>query len=161
MKQRQLLWIGCLVAILVGLPVMLRTGYAAFCLLRGEHFYHGLPTSYWATATRRFASSERWLNDHPTWFQEVVGWTGLGGEPAIFSHDPAAVRVLSDLLGDNDEDICTLAATSLGDIGPPANDAVPALLNLARGGPEGLREAAAQTLLKIKPSSGAILPTVL
>lgn len=45
------------------------------------------------------------------------------------------------------------AATGLGELGPPAKEAVPALLRAYRGGDETLREAAARALKRIDPEA--------
>jgi hypothetical protein len=57
-KRKRLLWAGGILAgLLIGVPVLLWSGYAVLALLRHEHFYHGMPASWWGHVTF-------WRGDH-------------------------------------------------------------------------------------------------
>jgi HEAT repeat protein len=62
-----------------------------------------------------------------------------------------AVPVLIELLGDSDELVRNGAAVSLGEIGPDAKAAVPALLNVRDGQVQPVRRNADEALSKIAP----------
>jgi hypothetical protein len=127
---------------------------------RGEHFYHGLPSSHWSEAIKQAWSgsppnglpwSWRWL-DSP---QAYLGPRGDGGAMA----DPAAVPVILDLLGDPDDFVQGMAATGLGELQPP-EQITPALVALLHH-PEARRRAGACSVLyRFGPAAKEAVPAL-
>jgi HEAT repeat protein len=104
MKRHRILWIT------VGLLAVLAAGPFAYYLcarLRGEHFYRGLPTSYWRREVRRWCENptawspsrvERLLN-------RVLRQHRYSEEPVVLKElraDPRVLPVLLDLMHDDD-----------------------------------------------------------
>jgi hypothetical protein len=80
----------------VSLPVLA----LMVALGHGEHFYAGLPTSFWRQQLLEWHDKPR-LKSWPLeeWADTLVKlWTFRGGKPAVLSGDPAATAVLLDLL---------------------------------------------------------------
>jgi HEAT repeat protein len=63
------------------------------------------------------------------------------------------VPELVDLLGSDDPAMRAAAASSLADIGPAADDAVPELMRMVRDGDADVRKAAEAALARIQPDS--------
>jgi hypothetical protein len=143
MKRRRLLWAGGILAgLLVGVPVLLWSGYAALALMRHEHFYHGLPSSWWRRqfTWRRgyheedgsYSSSgyERFDRLSRSWIGPVTNYLGISQPPngfAIFS-DPAAAPVLCDLIRDGEVDTRLVAAECLARMQLHLEVVMPALI---------------------------------
>jgi HEAT repeat protein len=166
MKKRRFLMPAGILAILVGLPSILWGGYVAYHASRGEHFYRGLPSSYWRGPVSRWAREEpprlgRRLTWAPGWLDRPLAYLGLVGEPAVLSRDPRAVPVLIDLLKDMDNAVRKEAIEALGRNGLAASQAVPALLVAFEGPAISVRHRIVLALERIKPSGEEILPTVL
>jgi HEAT repeat protein len=145
MKRRRLLWVGGILAgLLVGLPVLLWSGYAALALYRHEHFYHGLPSSWWRRQVTRLGL--HWVTPPPptgtgrylhvalalsqSRFAPVTNYLGISQLPdgtGLFG-DPAAAPVLCDFIRDGDEDACLMAAQALSQMHLHPEVAIPALI---------------------------------
>jgi len=148
--------------------------------LKGEAFYNGRPTSYWAGAVDDFAQQRGWDD---SWLAATLNGIGLNSWVAnrnacpdlLERKEPAAVLVLIALLQNPDPDIRSWAAWGLGNIGPEARAAVPALVLLltdeglyqrsnvrpgltARGLPEGVSQTAAWALGQIGPDARPAIP---
>jgi HEAT repeat protein len=124
--------------VLVALPFAPWGYYAILGLLRGDHFYHGLSSSYWCAAVR--ASAEGSTSTAPYSWPVLVRWwqyLGLDGYPAVLKGDPEAVPVLIDMLQSRDVRICLRALQALH--GPQAKPAVPAVLEVLRPRLRGMR----------------------
>jgi hypothetical protein len=119
MKRKRLLWAGGILAgLLVGVPVLLWSGYAVLALLRHEHFYHALPSSWWrrqVTLMRPYWDPNRgfFVDGRYFAFTKTLASSRLGpvtdyfglSTPAntgIALQDPAAAGVLCDLVQDGD-----------------------------------------------------------
>jgi HEAT repeat protein len=166
MKKRRLPRVLLFPAILLLLPFLFWASYAAISLLQGEHFYHGLPTSHWARATRRWLRSEDgWLRKQlpwvPVWFDGPLAYLGFAGKPAVLNGDVAAVPVLVDLLREEEMGARSIAAETLGSLGPAATMAVPALAKALQDEDLFVRRNAAVALCNLGPSSEAVSATVL
>jgi hypothetical protein len=128
MKRKRLVWAGGILAgVLVGVPVLLWSGYALLALLRQEHFYHGLPSGWWRgqfarwrgyndeTAKIEHGDYERIDRLSRSWVGPVTDYFAIS-QPlngfAIF-YDPAAAPVLCDLVRDGDVDTRLVAAEYL------------------------------------------------
>jgi hypothetical protein len=114
--------------LLIGTPLVFGCIYAGRALLRHEHLYRGLPTSYWERAVRAWEPPGRplpaWM---PAWAAPVAKYLGLTGEPAILHGGPSAVPVLYDLFHSEDASVCWQAADALSHILPPSEAEVMAL----------------------------------
>jgi HEAT repeat protein len=117
--------------------------YMPLGLLRGEAFFDGKPTNYWA----RWLKQERFLGHAPP-----AGDAGKtlreGGE--------AAVPVLRDMAKDPDDDLRSEALLALSMMGPAAKAATPELqatLKTETNSTRFLRAAAA--LAKVDPAAAA------
>jgi HEAT repeat protein len=156
MKKRRLFWTVGLAACLVALPFLLWGGFATVGLLRGQHFYHGLPSGHWARAVRRHVRQENdWLSAGPLWLRELFG---LGGVPDVLKPDPAAIPVVADLLREDDDEVRLAAFETLSAIGLPA---VPVLVEAVglHHDPE-IREQAVKALWSIRPLTSDVMPAV-
>jgi HEAT repeat protein len=121
-----LVWSAGLVLVL---PWLLWGGYAGLAVLRHEHIYHGLPTSYWERAVRAWLPPFEPLPDWvPDCLAPMAQYFGLTGRPAVLESDPAAVPVLGDLLRSDDAHVRELAAHTIYAIGPAASSAATGLL---------------------------------
>jgi HEAT repeat protein len=151
-----------LTGVVLMMPLLLWGGYLGPALLRQERFYHGLPSSYWARAVRRWhrASSRRHQRS-PAWFDAVMMYSGLRGEPAVLQGDPAAVPVLADLARNSDENVRWRAGRALARVGPAAKEAVPILLEVMHEKSLFVRSEAAEALVRIGPTRDEVMPTVL
>src|SRR5437870_5216055 len=168
MRLRRRWLLAVLAGLVLALPLLLWTGYAVLALLGHEHFYHGLPTSYWSMVVRRAnedsdrAMAAGCLGPAPpvSRLDELLESVGLGWGSGILNGDPATVPVLADLLGDDDQEVRWMAATALGAIGPPAETAVPALTR-ALGDPYYLvRWTSADALGYIGPGARSAVPAL-
>ncbi len=134
------------VAVLLGFLLLPDTRLIIVGLYRGEKFYQYKPTGYW---------SKRLL-DHPNMLHSGAGGasmipmrpatlldrakvaTGIGrstftpADPWLTEADPEALPVLQDLLHDPNPDVRAYAAEALGNYGPKAEPAVPALLDMLK-----------------------------
>jgi HEAT repeat protein len=145
MKRRRLLWAGGVLAgLLVGVPVLLWSGYAVLALLRHEHFYHGLPSSWWrrqfsligpcwdpqqrTLVPRRYYHVADALSRSR--FAPVTDYLGMGLPPngvGIYT-DPAAAPMLCDFIRDGDAYTRVIAAQSLAEMRLYPEVAVPELI---------------------------------
>jgi hypothetical protein len=144
MKPKRLLWAGgILTGLMVGVPLLLWSGYAVRALMRHEHFYHGLPSSWWqrqltlmgpdydpqqGMVTGKYADFARKLARSQV--APVTDYIGLsypctGGG---LYNDPAAVAVLCDFVRDGDERLRLGAAQQLSMMHLHPEIAIPALI---------------------------------
>jgi HEAT repeat protein len=118
-----------LAGLVLALPWLLWGGYAGLALYHQEHFYHGLPSSYWERVVRAWSPPERPLPDWvPDRLAPLARYFGLNGSPAVLESDAAAVPVLDDLLRSEDARVRELAARTIFSIGPAASSAARGLL---------------------------------
>jgi hypothetical protein len=147
--------------------------------LRGEAFYNGRPTSYWAGRMRgnqRALVSEDMDPTGPTvrvflavsappwapWENALRLRLGLSELPpgevflVLDEHDSAsAVPVLTALLKDDDAQVRVMASSFLKLMGPGARKAVPALVGALKDDDANVRAAAARALKRIDPQAAA------
>jgi HEAT repeat protein len=109
---------------LVALGIFLDPTRTALGYLRGEKFYQGRPTGYWRKAL---------LSEDST---------------ALASAD--AVPVLIESLTDRNQQVRGRAAAALGEIGPSAKEAVPALLALLKDTKGNLDSQTMEYLRKVE-----------
>ena len=88
-------------------------------------------------------------------------WAVKRIDPTNRSLAAAALPVLTKLVGAKDEILRMQAAGALGDLGPEARDAVPALRKLLEDPNEDVRRTAAESLTKIQgtPVKAPATPT--
>jgi HEAT repeat protein len=169
MSKRRLLWTVALAAFLLSLPFLLWGGYAAVGLVRGQHFYRGFPSGYWARVLRGLPDDnssgqpktpawwEGWL---PAQLNTMLADLGATGDPAVLKGDPAAVPVLTDLLRYPDVAERARATLGISRVGPPAKPAVPALLDALGDDSQQVRSYAAGALVLIHASTAEVMPAV-
>jgi HEAT repeat protein len=129
LTKRRLLWLGAgLVAVLLAALLLLWSCYAVPGLLRGEHFYRGLPSGYWRKRVKDWraqASARR-----PPWpplLLRVADFLGLGPRSAPKLREPEALPVLLDLIDDPDP-LVRIWVVDAVRYGPAGELAVPALI---------------------------------
>jgi hypothetical protein len=123
-------------AILAALVLLLPTAgyYAYYGLIRKEHFYRGLPASYWEAGIRRW--EHRDLFAAPSHLDTLLTYLGFRGEPAILNGDKAANPVLLDLLFASDKDVRSRATCALaGDFNEPGKVFIGPILMTGRAVP--------------------------
>jgi hypothetical protein len=175
MSRRLLLRAVLLVVVLAGALALPGVRWPLWGWLRGEAFYKGRPTSYWSRQIQDYARQADFYNRHrpPSMQPEGVNVPatpvdslrcvcGLSYHVAPLPYPfeakgPAATPALTELLRDGDPYVRRYAADCLGDLGPVAKPAVPALLALYRdeGLPGSVRDTAAQALKQIDPQAAA------
>jgi hypothetical protein len=118
MRLRRRCLLAGMVGLLLALPWLLWGGYALVALLRGEHFYHGLPTSYWR---RQLAGpGNEWRHRRLTKAEAfpVVGTVlvclNAGWKPMLT--DPGALPVLADLMQDENPIVRHATILELADL---------------------------------------------
>jgi hypothetical protein len=175
MKRKRLLWVGGILAgLLVGVPVLLWGGFAVLALLRHEHFYHGLPSSWWLSRINRFSETQAaWGPVLRSPLAPVLEYTGVAFRPDKVSlwRDPAAADVLCDFIRDDPSGgrglECAIRLSC-----PPARHpevAVPYLISFLEERcpkarpliPNGDRAAAAMALQRYGPEAKAAVPVLL
>jgi HEAT repeat protein len=166
-KRRRLLWIaGILAGLLLGVPLLLWGGYAVLALLRQEHFFHGLPSSYWR---RRVAEWKRDGNAAEAWSASRWGraakYFGLAEPTPKLWEDPAAAPMLCDIVRDGDPAERLWAATCLSALGMGAETAVPELIAALNDDPEERQQTdhvwAVQCLGEFRLRAKAAVPSIL
>ena len=147
--------------------------------LRGESFYRGRPTSYWRRLILDYPGQA--TLDHRQIPEDMqLGWDcapatpvdslrrvcglpyQLARLPYPFEENvPEAIPVLTELLRDGNPGVRLYAAGCLGDIGPAAKPAVPALLAALGDHEMGdsfhwqVSDSAAQALKQVDPEAAS------
>jgi hypothetical protein len=151
-KQRKVLLTGsaaAAVAVVLSLPAV---HWRLVGWWRGEAFFNGRPSSYYAARAHRLRLWEYVVDKHrvvaASWTYPVGPFADIrerlrlpvrraAVEPGdLLPTDPDAVPVLTEILDrlhpfGPDQQVLFHAALALGDIGPPARAALPALKRLA------------------------------
>jgi hypothetical protein len=171
MKHRCPVWFG-LVALLIVVVGLVHPGiyWRAIGWIRGEAFYNGRPTSYWHAQLDQY--EEVWahcwgqihvLRPKNTKFeilvQSIFGIKLDDRGYALWDGDPQAIPVLLELLKYPDCKSRRVAATGLSNVGPPAENASPLLIEIAQSSPEyPLYKCAFYALLIIGREPGTEIP---
>jgi len=110
-----------LILLLAALVVWLEPTRVVWGTLRGEAFYQGRPTSYWARAVERWHDAcERCLfgSAYTSLADQALTLVGLDDpmppRPAVLEHDPACVPVLVELLDSERPAVRYFAVEHLG-----------------------------------------------
>jgi vesicle coat complex subunit len=102
-KRRRLFRVTALSLLLLALPLVPWGCYATLGVIRGERFYHGLPTSYWREMVKQGPVSL------PTWSPACVrrsfAYFGAGNAFILGDRDYAAIPVTLELLKDEDAEV--------------------------------------------------------
>jgi hypothetical protein len=159
MGKRRLYWTAGLVAFLLVLPLVLWSCYVVLGVLRGQPFFHGLSVRYWAGVVTKYRGGGPALPRD--WVGRAGEWFGLSGRPAVLRRNPAAVLVLAELLKEPDPFVRYYAAQTLGWFDVAGRPAVPALLHAMDDEEFHVRSLVVQALMRIRPSSSEVMPTVL
>jgi hypothetical protein len=112
-----------LIATVSGIAVVLLTPvsyYCFFALVRHEHFYHGLPTSYWARAIKRWDPDSSRTPSSVPYLDTVLNYLGFTGVPSVAQGDVAAVPVLLQLIATSDKEVAPKACLALAQSIPDA-----------------------------------------
>lgn len=112
--RRWVLWL-CLILTVLGLALLLAP--SAYWKLRGlangEHFFTGMPTSYWSRRVEGFHKyQDKWAD---SWSSKIPDFFGLADwdYPAVMDGDPEAIPVLVDLLDANEAGVRIEAVRTL------------------------------------------------
>jgi hypothetical protein len=139
--------------------------YPLVGVLRGERFFHGMPTSYWSNEIRSIGGLS--VENHlPLGVQSLCAYLGMESVIPYFDvyqsvrymglrADVEAVPVLIDLLRDEDGSVRGLAAQALGEYGLEAVPAVPSLHQLLHDHEASVREHAASALTRMDLDTAA------
>jgi hypothetical protein len=120
-KRHPILWLSVsLVILLVASPAC----YYLWTRLHGEHFYRGLPTSYWSHQVKSYATDP--MNWSPSWEEKALGFLFSGepdtGMPAVLSGEAAAFPVLADLVQSAAPGVREQAIATLGSMGRSSSE---------------------------------------
>jgi hypothetical protein len=110
--------------LLVGVPLLVWSGYAVLALLRHEHFYHGMPSSWWRWQYTLIRPKQvKGVNVETEYVKRAVAlsgsavgrvtdYIGISMNPSLpnFFNDPEAAPVLCDFIRDGDPDSRRMAA---------------------------------------------------
>lgn len=157
MNKRHLVTGGMVLVVALGLAWLVPASrWAMVGLARKESFYQGRPTSYWSKEIKDWntylLASYSPVRSSPGWKDLVPSGphsrnADMREHPAVLEGDPRAIPVLIELLQAEDAGVREWAASTLGEIGPPARDAIPALSELLKD--PALRSWAAEALSNI------------
>jgi hypothetical protein len=182
MKRRRGIWAGGILAgLLVGVPLLLWGGYAVLALARHEHFYHGLPSSWWKRQLTVFGM--RWDPQHhgvvmgryfdygqalsSSSIAPVAEYLGLSmpvNNGGLFS-DPAASGVLCDFAQGGDEFWRLVALQQLSKMRLHPDLVIPELIAILKGdrpapGP-GTRTSVLGYLRDFGPTAAPAVPVII
>jgi hypothetical protein len=175
-NKRRVLLLGSLlgVALLLAVALFLEPTYVVRGLLRRETFYQGRSTSYWIHKIkawdRPFNPDERRApNTPPSLIGDVINALGFGGrtaappfEPELYEPlDPAAIPLLTELLREDDDQVCFLACNYLVGFGPKGQAASPALVPLLKHPSALRRRSAASALAAMEPGVKEVVPDLI
>jgi HEAT repeat protein len=130
-----------------------------FGLIRNESFYKGRPTSYWSPVVRAWAQSKFGIKRDP-WMQKIMNILNLRDEiakPEVLEGRRTAMQVLIDLLKDEDSNVRQEAAAALGNLGPLAKPAIPALSETLNDQDSTVRYRAVEALGRIGPKAVGVI----
>jgi hypothetical protein len=175
-RWRRRLWVSVIVLVLFfigAVAVLPTTRYGILGLLRGEHFFRGMPTSYWRREVVQGLSGHA-PSMIDRWVANVERRLGLNPraeaapDAALKEGDPAAVPVLVDLLADKHEGVRVLACTGLTTVGEGGRDdpaklaaltpALPALVALLRDGSKQDQYYVSLALAEVGPEAKEAVP---
>ena len=142
--------IAILLAIVAATMVIPPVRIAVTGGLRGATFYHGFPVSYWLG---RLKSEWQWKKSRADEEPLNLKW--------IVAHEirKEAVPGLIEWLTDPDSNVRGGASNTLREIGPEANEATPALIDIVKNDKEpGVRFCAALALVEIGPGAKYAVP---
>jgi hypothetical protein len=89
--------------------------YYLVAKLHGEHFYRGLPTSYWSRKILKWSENKSlWSEPWPDRVLDYVSGRNTAPDPAVVSGDEAAIPVLVDLLHDKHQSVRQASIVNLG-----------------------------------------------
>jgi hypothetical protein len=96
-RRRSLLWLAVALLLLPAYVVVP-------ALLRHEHFYHGFPSAYWASAVNQWAGTQDGTEaGRPTPLDRLKVLLHLDSEPTVLSGDFDAAPVLLELLASREK----------------------------------------------------------
>jgi hypothetical protein len=163
MRTQRIRWLG-LTALIVILPFLPWAYYIAAGLIRGEHFYGWLPSSYWSRAIRSWHDRK---TPNPTrttaWLHRIQSYLFRDARPSVLKGEDGSIPVLIDLFRDREPDV-RLAALSAAASIPGFRDkdgisAVPVLIQVIEQDEDGrVRDKAIVVLTSLGP---AVVPLLI
>jgi hypothetical protein len=125
-RKRLTLGLILVVASLVAAAFSMPAFYIVRGRWRGEPFFHGMPSSYWRNAVRRWNNKP----DEFPWWNAVQDLLGADTKPSVLSdaEDPAAIPILLCLVQDEHEAVQIAAVHALDRLQPGAPETVPLLV---------------------------------
>src|SRR5437870_966533 len=134
-KRRLLPALGITGALLATVVLITPLRLLVLGFFNREHFYRGMPSSYWSFTIQNWSHNIDEGRDRPApGFGTAIGYLGMGGDvPPILRGGEPAVPVLCDLLKDENEFVRFKAAQSLASMGTAAKDAIPVLSDALGG----------------------------
>src|SRR5688572_20125753 len=140
MKKLILIGIGAAAVAGFAAALLLDPNYTLLGRLKGERFYDEKPTTYWSRALK---------SDDPTVQAEAPRKLKQGGAAAV----PVLVELLSGERGSDwaSAKVRWMAAEILGEIGPDARSAAPALIQALKDNDAHVRAVAASALAAVGP----------
>jgi hypothetical protein len=101
---------------LASLPLMPAAYYGFFAYVRHEHFYRGLPTSYWELVLRQWNPDVACEPSEIPYFKDVLSYIGFRDAPSVLSGDREAIPLLMDLIWSKEPVVRSYACHSLAGI---------------------------------------------
>jgi hypothetical protein len=158
--SKRWLWLCLLLLAIFSLVVFPVSRWRIIGWVKGEAFYEGWPTSYWAHELQQWghpsyaiiSSATVISRSGPFWCRQPSAWERLWKQvqpapmtrssqpPLVEDRDPASIPVLLELLQHPDSGIQLIVVHALGQIGPDAHQAVPALLRMIEEADKPLQE---------------------
>jgi hypothetical protein len=134
-KRGLLVALGIISVLLATVVLLTPLRLLVFGFFSREHFYRGMPSSYWSFTIQNWSRNIDQGRDRPApGFGTAIGYVGMGGDvPPILRDGKPAVLVLCDLLQDENDFVRFKAAQSLASMGPAAKDAIPVLSDALGG----------------------------
>jgi len=125
---------------------------------RGEPFFHGLPSSYWQNAIRRWNRAP----DEVPWWNRALDWVGMDRKPALLTddQDSAAMPILFCLVQDEDEAVQIAVGYALDRLEPTSRETVPLLVTALKDQDPAVRYWAATLLGRLGEKAKTAVPAL-
>jgi hypothetical protein len=132
--------------------------YAVRGWWRGEHFFHGMPSSYWQNAIRQWNRAP----DEVRWWNRALNWLGVDGKPSVLTdcEDPAAIPILLCLVKEEDEAVQIAVGYALDHLEPTAQETVPLLVEALKDQNPAVRYWAATLLGRLGKKAQMAVPAL-
>lgn len=158
-KKRLTLGLSLLAAIILAAAFSPSAFYLVRGWWQGEHFFHGMPTSYWRNAIRQWNRGP----DEVRWWNRALNWLGVDGKPTVLNdgEDPAAIPILLCLVKDEEEAIQIAVGYALDRLEPTAQETVPLLVESLKDQNPVVRYWAATLLGRLGKRAKTAIPELI